>query len=254
MSFRKETVMSASNEKSLLIADLQQQIWQWQGFKQIEQKDDRVGLGELEKAFPGHFFPTGALHEFISESKEEEASSSGFIGGLLSFLMQKGGIGLWISSANQLFAPAVKSFGVDPDRIIFVQMKKQQDILWAAEEGLKCEGIRVVIAEVQDIDFVQSRRLQLVMEKSKVTGLVLRLQPRFLGATTCAARWRIRHLPSHVEDNLPGVGFPEWEVALLKVRNGNPSRWRVGWRQNQFQATRLAQNSSPMCHAKRKVG
>src|SRR5690606_9184281 len=119
-----------SVEKSTLIAELQHQILQWQGFKQIENKEHRLGLGELEKAFPGTLFPIGAIHEFISESKEEEASSSGFIGGLLSFLMQKGGIGLWISSSSQVFAPAINAFGVEPDRIIFVQMKKQSDILW----------------------------------------------------------------------------------------------------------------------------
>lgn len=238
----------------MLIADLQQQILQWQGFKQIEKKDYRVSLGALENAFPGHVFPVGTLHEFMSENKEEEAASSGFIGGLLSLLMQKEGVGLWINSSDQLFAPSFKLFGIDPDRIIFVQMKKQKDILWALEEGLKCERICVVIAEVQDIDFVQSRRLQLAIEKSKVTGFVLRLQPRFLGATTCAARWHIRPLPSHVQGDMPGVGFPEWEVELLKVRNGNPSRWQVGWRQNQLQARRLTLSSNPVYQAKRKVG
>lgn len=246
--------MSASIEKSMLIADLQHQILQWQGFKQIDKKDYSVGLGELEKAFPGHVFPVGTLHEFMSESNEEEAASSGFISGLLSFLMKKGGVGLWISSSSQLFAPSIKSFGVDPDRIIFVQMEKQKDILWALEEGLKCEGIRAVIAEVQDINFVQSRRLQLAVEKSKVTGFVLRLKPRFLGATTCTARWHIRPLPSHMRGDMPGVGFPEWEVELLKVRNGSPSRWQVGWRQDQLQAKRLTLSSNPIYHAKRKVG
>ncbi|NGM63688.1 ImuA family protein [Sphingobacterium sp. SGR-19] len=246
--------MSASVEKSMLIADLQHQILQWQGFKQIEKKDYDVGLGELEKAFPGHVFPVGTLHEFMSENNEEDAASSGFIAALLSFLIQKGGVGLWISSSSQLFAPSIKLFGVDPDRIIFVQMEKHKDILWALEEGLKCEGIRVVIAEVQDIDFVQSRRLQLAVEKSKVTGFVLRLKPRFLGTTICAARWHIRSLPSHVQGDMPGVGFPEWEVELLKVRNGSPSRWQVGWRQNQLQAKRLTLSSDPIYHAKRKVG
>jgi len=246
--------MGTSMEKSMLIVDLQQQILQWQGFKQIEKKDYGVGLGELEKAFPGHVFPVGTLHEFMMESNEEEAASSGFIGGLLSFLMQKDGVGLWISSSSQLFAPSIKSFGVDPDRIIFVKMEKQKDILWALEEGLKCEGIRVVIAEIQDIDFVQSRRLQLAVEKSKVTGFVLRLKSRFRGTTACAARWHISPLPSHVQGDMPGVGSPEWEVELLKVKNGNPSRWQVGWRQNQFQAKRLVLSSNLIYHAKRKVG
>lgn len=247
--------MKTSVEKSMLIADLQHQILQWQGFNQVENKKYQLGVGELEKAFPEQVFPIGTIHEFMSESTEEEASSSGFIGGLLSFLMQKGGVGLWISNSNQLFAPSIKTFGLEPDHIIFVQMKKQEDILWALEEGLKCEEVQVVIAEVQDIDFAQSRRLQLAVEKSRVTGFVLRLQPRFRGATACAARWHIRSLPSRVEEGLPGVGFPRWEVELLKVRNGNPSKWEVEWRHDQLQAKRIVSASKDRQQDKRrKVG
>jgi protein ImuA len=32
-----------------------------------------------------------------------------------------------------------------------------------------------------------------------------------------------------LEDGLPGVGFPRWQVELLKVRNGNPGCWQVEW-------------------------
>ena len=246
--------MKTSVEKSMLVAGLQHQILQWQGFKQIENNEYQLGLGELETAFPGQVFPIGTIHELISESMEEAASSSGFISGLLSFLMQKGGVALWINSSGQLFAPAISTFGLEPDRILFVKMKKQSDILWALEEGLKCEGVQVVIAEVQDIDFVQSRRLQLAVEKSKVTGFVLRLQPRFLGATACAARWHVRPLPSDVQEGMPGVGFPQWEVELLKVRNGNPSIWEVEWKQNQLRAKRKSASSKNIPHDRRKVG
>lgn len=246
--------MKTSVEKSILVASLQHQILKWQGFKQAVNKESQLGLGELEKAFPERAFPIGTIHEFISRSVEETASSSGFIGGLLSFLMQKEGIGLWISSSNQIFAPSIKAFGLAPDRLIFVQLKKQNDILWALEEGLKCEGLRVVIAEVQDIDFVQSRRLQLAVEKSRVTGFILRLQPRFHGATACAARWHIRPLPSSMEEGVPGVGFPRWEVKLLKVRNGNPSKWEVKWRHHQLQAKQIVSAAKDLQHDRRKVG
>src|SRR5690606_39979301 len=82
--------------------------------------------------------------------------------------------------------------------------------------------------------FVQSRRLQLAVEKSRVTGLILRCNPRAIGSTACTARWRIRSLPSILVDGLPGVGFPRWEVELLKVRNGNPGCWQLEWSENRF--------------------
>ena len=246
--------MKKSGEKSICIAELQNQILQWQGFKQVERKHDGLGLGELEQAFPGNVFPVGALHEFICENKEEEAASSGFLGSLLSFLIQKDGIVLWISGSGQLFAPAMTSFGLEPDRIIFVQIQKQKDLLWALEEGLKCTAVKVVVAEIQEINFVQSRRLQLVVEKSQVTGLLLRFQPRVLGATTCAVRWHIRPRPSYVQDNMPGVGFPVWEAELLKVKNGQPSRWQLIWKQGNLLVEQLYKAKVSVSTDKRKVG
>ena len=33
---------------------------------------------------------------------------------------------------------------------------------------------------------------------------------------------------------MPGVGFPRWQVDLLKVRNGNPGSWTVEWSKRRF--------------------
>jgi len=102
------------------------------------------------------------------------------------------------------------------------------------EEALKCEGLAAVIAEVREISFAQSRRLQLAVESSRVTGFLLRNDPRKLGTTTCVARWQVTPLPSQLEDELPGVGFPRWQVDLLRVRNGNPGSWKLEWADGAF--------------------
>jgi protein ImuA len=73
-----------------------------------------------------------------------------------------------------------------------------------------------------------------VVEKSKVTGFVLRSDPTKVSSTACVARWRITSLPSELENGMPGVGFPRWNVELLKVRNGNPGTWKMEWSDNQF--------------------
>ncbi len=91
-----------------------------------------------------------------------------------------------------------------------------------------------VIAEVREISFAQSRRLQLAVESSKVTGFLLRNDPKKLGTTTCVARWQVTSLPSELDDDLPGVGFPRWQVDLLRVRNGNPGSWKLEWADGHF--------------------
>jgi protein ImuA len=226
--------MQANTTQRTEVARLQRQILAWQGYKEKDETSKSLGLGLLEHAFPGQTFPLSCIHEFIADKQEDEAATSGFIGGLLATLLQQGGVCIWIGSTQQLYAPALKTFGVAPEQVIFIRMQREKDILWALEESLKCADIQVVVAEIQDLDFIQSRRLQLAVEKSKVTGLLLRTAVRQHMATACAARWQVRSLPSTVVDGLPGVGFPLWSVDLLKVRNGNPGSWEVGWQRGQF--------------------
>lgn len=221
--------------KKDIISQLQKNILQWQGINVPQASTTRfAGLEKIEAAFPNAVFPTGAIHELLTEEPEYAAASGGFLGGLLKVLMQQGGICLWISTSRSLFPPALKNFGVDPDRIIFIDLKREKDILWAMEEALKCGSLAAVIGEIEEISFTESRRLQLVVEKSRVTGFILRKNTKKLSTTACVARWRIKSLPSELEDGMPGLGFPRWNVELLKVRNGNPGSWTIEWHAGKF--------------------
>lgn len=221
--------------KKDIIAQLQKNILLWEGFAPPPpEKAKGMGLGPLESAFPNKVFPTGAIHEMVCPTPEQAAATSGLMGGLLASLMKQGGACLWISVSRKLFPPSLMAFDVAPDRVIFIDVQKEKDVLWAMEEALKCEGLAAVIAEVREINIVQSRRLQLAVESSRVTGFLLRHDPRKLGITTCVARWQVTPLPSVLEDGLPGVGFPRWQVELLRVRNGNPGSWKLAWIDGHF--------------------
>jgi protein ImuA len=216
--------------KKDIIYHLQQQILQWQGFvPPLATSAKGLGLGQIEKAFPNGVFPVGAIHEMVCPTPEHTAATSGLIGGLLHSLMQQGGACIWISTSRNLFPPSLVTFNIMPHQMIFIDLTTEKDVLWTMEQALKCDGLAAVIAEVQEINIVQSRRLQLSVESSKVTGFILRNDLRKLSANTCVARWCIMPLPSKLEDGLPGVGFPRWQVDLLRVRNGNPGSWKVEW-------------------------
>ena len=38
-----------------------------------------------------------------------------------------------------------------------------------------------------------------------------------------------------VSKGMPGIGYPKWEVTLLKVRNGKPGNWKIQWRNKKFE-------------------
>jgi protein ImuA len=187
-----------------------------------------LGLGMMNNAFPDSGFPLGSVHEFISDTAESAAATNGFITGILSGLMNISGVAVWIGSSRSLFPPALKAFGIEPDRVIFVDLQKERDVLWAMEESLKCRGLSAVIGEISELSFTASRRFQLAVEQSRVTGFILRNHPRSLLPNACVSRWKIKPIPSFTYD-LPGLGFPRWNVELLKIRNGKPGSWQLEW-------------------------
>lgn len=212
-----------------IIETLQGEILRLQGLKFSGKPAVEMGLGPINKSFPNNSFPLGVIHEFITSSPQEAAPTCGFVSGLLSTLLVDNGVAIWISAARTLFPPSLKTFGLNPDHIIFLDLEKEKDVLWAMEEALKCPAVSAVVGEMADISFTASRRLQLAVEQSCVTGFVIRRNCRKLNTTACVSRWRIVSLPSDSIDDLPGVGYPKWRVELLRIRNGKAGTWNIRW-------------------------
>ena len=221
--------------KAEIIAQLQREILAREGFKPVPAGEGMdIGLGRMKSAFPNNIFPIGAVHEFSCARVEDAATSAGFIAAILGSLMRSGGVAIWISSRRTIFPPGLKIFGIEPDKIVFVDLQKQKDVLWVMEEALKCEGIAAVVGEMSELSFTASRRLQLAVEQSRVTGFIFRINPRNLNITASVTRWKITTIPSQLPDVMPGVGFPRWNVELLKVRNGRPGTWQIEWKAGRF--------------------
>ena len=238
VSLRIHSLRMAASKKEIL-CQLQKEILPLQGFRPLAAGSVvDMGLGPIQAAFPNGSFPTGAVHELISQTVEEAAASWGFMAALASPLMRKGGVCIWVSYGRTLFPPALQRFGIKPDQVLFIDVKRERDVLWTIEEALKCEGLGAVVGEVREIDLTASRRLQLAVEQSRVTGFLFRHQPRNADPIASITRWRIKPLSSELEDLLPGVGFPRWDVELLKIRNGRPGRWRVEWNAGEFRIIR----------------
>lgn len=200
----------------------------------------QTGLDTLESAFPLRTFPTAAVHEFISADSADAAATSGFVCGLLhAFIKASSETCLWVSTRRTVYPPALAAFGLCPERIVFVDAASDREAMWAIEEGLKCEGLAAVVGEVREASFTHSRRLQLAVESSGVTGFIHRCNPRSEGANAFVSRWRIRPMASAPGDGLPGMGHPRWNVQLQKIRNGQPGVWNLEWVGGAFQAVPL---------------
>ena len=226
---------SMLTNKADILFQLQKEILQLQGFRRLTSDDlIRPVLGPIDRSFPYGMFPLASLHEFLTGSPEDISATSGFISCLLSSLMSKGGVTVWIAPSQTMFPAAFKFFNVEPDKIIFINTKKTKELLWLIEETLKCQGLAAVVGEVAEITFTVSRRLQLAIEQSRVSGFLIRNKSGNTGANACTARWKISSRSSLITNEMPGIGFPVWNIELLKVRNGKPGTWEMQWANNKL--------------------
>jgi protein ImuA len=219
-------------DKQEIFQNLKKQILSLEGFKEPLPTDENR-LGRISEAFPNHVFPFSALHEFFYFNAEEATASSAFIASLLSSSNYKGGTIVWISTTQTIFPPALKWFGIPPHHVLFLQVRKEKDILWAIHEALKCSSLSAVVGELPEMSLTASRRFQLAIEDAGVGGFILRNKPKNV-LTTSVSRWHIKPLHSKTEDDLPGIGHPCWSVNLLKVRNGKTGSWDIEWTSDGF--------------------
>lgn len=217
---------------SRVIEDLRQQIAGLEGGAARKAECLPFGIAEIDAKLPGGGLAFGALHEFAG-------GGSGTVDGAAAALMVAGiaartkGKILWCLSRPDLFAPAISQAGLHPDRVIFVEADREEDVLAHFEEGLAFGGLGAVVGEIVRLPMIKSRRLQLAAEKSGTMGLALRRWRRQTEAndygqpTASVTRWRISVLPS---EDLPvsGVGRPRWLAELMRVKAGEAAEFCVG--------------------------
>ncbi len=166
---------------------------------------------------------------------------------------------LWCLTRPDLFFPAIYQAGLHPDRVIFCEGDKQEEVLASMEVGLSFGGFGAVVGELVRLPMTASRRLHLSAEKTGTMALALRRWRRQAEAsdygqrTASTSRWRISMLPS---EPLPvaGVGRARWLAELMRVKQASvpSSKWEPVMKSRNFsltlgalqlQESTLAQNS-----------
>jgi len=209
-----------------VIEDLRQRIAAIQGVS-ARHGILAFGIDAIDRHLPGGGIATGALHE-VSGSPDlaDDASATIFLAGLMARLE---GPVIWCMAWRDLFAPALHLAGLHPDRVIYVEAGSDTEVLLAMEESLRHQGIAGVVGELTRYSTTASKRLQLAAESSGVAAFVFRRASNpahSVEGTAAVTRWRIHAAPS-LPLGIPSLGRPRWEVALERVRGGEPRTWLV---------------------------
>lgn len=142
---------------------------------------------------------------------------------------------LWCSQAGALqewgplYGPGLVHFGIDPQAILHLRLKRSIDVLWALEEALKSKAVDLIIGEVAEMSLTASRRLALLAQTNQ-------LNPILLGAPTKSAsaawvQWQLSAAPSAPHPFYQHApGRPRWHVKLARSRSVQTGHgWILEW-------------------------
>lgn len=200
-----------------------------------------LGLPEIDAVLPDGGLLIGGLHEIEAgptlsgRVAPHDGAALGFAAAMLGRFTP--GAILWCRQPLGTldappYAPALAAW-FDPARLLMVTVRRDEDLFWAMEEGLRTSGIAAVLGETRAADPTAGRRLSLAAEKNGVPALLLRPQPA-PPQSVCTTRWRVASAPSPAVQGIEGLGAARWQIELRRNRFGTPSSeempsWLVEW-------------------------
>ena len=206
-----------------------------------------LGIAAIDARLGGGI-AAGSLHEISGPA--EDGAAPGFAAVLLAGFAQRGPV-VWISARRAtLYAPGLAAFGLVPTRLLTIDACARAQRLWAFEETLRAGAPVAVLAELDNVDFNASRRLQLAAAANRTAALILDQGPERTHHSAARTRWRIaaagsdpgpafadRHATSKGVGMMAGGGMmagvdlgpgaPRWHVALRRAPHGRPGTWLI---------------------------
>ena len=169
------------------------------------------GWTELDALLPGGGWQSGTIVELMPAT-----TGIGELRLLLPALARITGAGrhvTLIAPPYIPFAPALSQHGVQLERLLIIQAQQAEDILWAAEQSLRCRSFGAVLAWPAAIRDREIRRLQLAAEAGGSTGFLYRPVEASRAASPAALRLKLRR-----------AGSNALQIDILKCRGGRSGR------------------------------
>jgi protein ImuA len=215
-----------------VLADLRERIAAVEGVGARRAGHLPFGVSQIDAVLPGGGLAFGALHEFAGggAGTVDGAAAALFAAGIAA--RTKGKI-VWCLTRPDLFFPSLAQVGLHPDRVVFAESDREEDVLANMEECLAYGSLGVVIGELVRLPMTASRRLQLAAEKTGTMAIAVRRWRRqteandFGQPTASVTRWRVSVLPSE-ELPVAGVGRGRWLLELMRSRAGECAEFIVG--------------------------
>ncbi|WEX77261.1 hypothetical protein PYH37_005656 [Sinorhizobium numidicum] len=208
-----------------------------------------LGIPRLDDVLEGGL-PLEGMTEIRNGETRDAGAAAGFVTALAVLYQrmrtEKGHLApvLWISQAlasreaGHLYAPGLKSYGLDIKRFLFLSARTVKDALWIAETALQVPVFAAVVLEIRGnpacLALGESRRLHVRARAGGVPLLLFR-QAGEEEASSAFFRFQIKPAPAG-ERPLPdglvlcgSIGHPAFHLLVEKSRGYAPADICLEW-------------------------
>jgi protein ImuA len=174
---------------------------------------------EIDAHLPGGGLAMGALHEILAVDPGAATLFAAVISRVIPgpIVWCRRGPAL---DAGVLCPAGLAAVGLDPRQLLLVEVRRDDDALWAMEEALRARV--AVVAELGDAPPIATRRLALAAEASGTPALILRRDEPDPALSAATTRWRLSAAPSQG----PRARI---RAALFRCRGASPATWLMEW-------------------------
>ena len=118
-----------------------------------------LGVDALDGALPEGGLASDGLHEAAGASAADGPAAAAFLAALLARHARAGERGPVLvcqsrggaARFGRLHGPGWRDLGLEPADLLILRARREKDVPWAMEEGLRCGALAAVLAEAEGI-------------------------------------------------------------------------------------------------------
>jgi hypothetical protein len=175
---------SGSPSRAAAIADLRKRLAASRA-PRSRQRIVPTGLAELDAVLPAGGLPTAALIEWIADQPGSGVFSTALQ--TARGVLNRPGALVVVDAAHDFNPVVLPSLGIPLDRLLLIRPQTvtrrpaartssdiSPDALWSLEQSVRCPGVALVVCRLGRASQAVLRRLQLAVERSGVTVVLIR--------------------------------------------------------------------------------
>ncbi len=173
------------------------------------------GCEALDHCLPNGGYVPGSVVEYLRAMPGCGASTLAFTAAAAAMKSTNGFVVI-IDTQHNIYPPALASWGIDLEKVVFVRPQSDVDALWAVDQSLRTPAVAAVVADIERIDDRAARRMQLAAEQGGGLALLLRPASARRGPSWADIQWIVRGLPSQDTSPTKNVSRTVADAASLR--------------------------------------